>query len=161
MLGSEPTPEFAALMADNCRELLDRLGDESLREVALGRMEGETNAEIAARLSFVEKTVEAKLRRIRDLWDEGGDFMSGATPTEEGNRSPSLGGRVEELCDRFEAAWKAGRRPPIEDYLGEVPEPVRRGVIARCWSWSWPIAARTASGRRRKSISAGSRSTLP
>jgi hypothetical protein len=48
--------------------------------------------------------------------------MSGTTPTEEGNRSPSLGGRVEEMCDRFEAAWKAGRRPPIEDYLGEVPE---------------------------------------
>ena len=48
--------------------------------------------------------------------------MSDATPTEEGNRSPSLGGRVEEICDRFEAACKAGRRPPIEDYLGEVPE---------------------------------------
>ncbi len=37
--------------------------------------------------------------------------MSDATPTEEGNRSPSLGGRVEEMCDRFEAACKAGRRP--------------------------------------------------
>jgi len=48
--------------------------------------------------------------------------MSGATPTEEGNRSPSLGGRMDAVCDRFEAAWKAGRRPPIEDYLGEVPE---------------------------------------
>ena len=48
--------------------------------------------------------------------------MSGATPTEEGNRSPSLGGRVEAMCDRFEAAWKAGRRPPIEDYLGAGSE---------------------------------------
>jgi serine/threonine protein kinase/formylglycine-generating enzyme required for sulfatase activity/tetratricopeptide (TPR) repeat protein len=48
--------------------------------------------------------------------------MSDATPTEEGDSSPSLGGRVEEICDRFEAAWKAGRRPPIEDYLGELPE---------------------------------------
>ena len=52
--------------------------------------------------------------------------MSGATPTEGGDRSPSLGGRVEALCDRFEAAWKAGRRPPIEDYRGEVPEPGAR-----------------------------------
>jgi serine/threonine protein kinase len=56
--------------------------------------------------------------------------MSDATPTEEGNGSPSLGGQVEEICDRFEAAWKAGRRPPIEDYLGEVPEP-GRGVLLR------------------------------
>ena len=55
--------------------------------------------------------------------------MSDATSTEDGNRSPSLGGRVEEICDRFEAAWKAGRRPPIEDYLGEVPEPVRAVLL--------------------------------
>ncbi len=48
--------------------------------------------------------------------------MSGSTPTEEGDRSPSLGGRVEAMCDRFEAAWKAGRRPAIEDYLGAVSE---------------------------------------
>ena len=51
--------------------------------------------------------------------------MSGATPTEGGDRSPSLGGRLEALCDRFEAAWKAGRRPRIEDDLREVPEAVR------------------------------------
>jgi len=55
--------------------------------------------------------------------------MSGATPTERGNRSVSLGGRVEEMCDRFEAAWKAGRRPPIEDYLGEVPEAGRTALF--------------------------------
>lgn len=48
--------------------------------------------------------------------------MSGATPTEEGDGSASLGGRLEEICDRFEAAWKAGERPTIEDYLGELPE---------------------------------------
>jgi DNA-directed RNA polymerase specialized sigma24 family protein len=72
LLGSEPTPEFAALMADNCRELLDRLGDEKLRAVALGRMEGQTNAEIAARLDIVEKSVERKLQRIRELWRREG-----------------------------------------------------------------------------------------
>src|SRR5437016_831894 len=29
--------------------------------------------------------------------------------------------RVEQICDRFEAACKAGQRPRIEDYLPEVP----------------------------------------
>ena len=55
--------------------------------------------------------------------------MSDATPTEEGNRSPSLGGRVEAVCDRFEAAWKAGGRPRIEDYLGDLPEPGRSALL--------------------------------
>jgi serine/threonine-protein kinase len=31
--------------------------------------------------------------------------------------------RLDQLCDRFEAAWKAGQRPRIEDYLGAAPEP--------------------------------------
>jgi serine/threonine protein kinase len=30
--------------------------------------------------------------------------------------------RVDEACDRFEAAWKAGQLPRIEDYLADVPE---------------------------------------
>src|SRR6516225_6467138 len=30
--------------------------------------------------------------------------------------------RVDEACDRFEAAWKAGQLPRIEDYLADVAE---------------------------------------
>jgi len=29
------------------------------------------------------------------------------------------------VCDSFEAAWKAGQRPHLEDYLGGTPEPMR------------------------------------
>ena len=47
VLGTEPTPEFAALVADECRRLLDRLGDPQLQSIALWKMEGYTNAEIA------------------------------------------------------------------------------------------------------------------
>jgi DNA-directed RNA polymerase specialized sigma24 family protein len=70
VLGAEPSPAFAAQMTDQCRHLLDRLGDESLRAVALWKMEGYTNAEIAARLGCVEHTVERKLRAIRRIWSE-------------------------------------------------------------------------------------------
>jgi hypothetical protein len=38
--GREPTPEFAAIMAEECRLRLGELRDESLRRVALLRMEG-------------------------------------------------------------------------------------------------------------------------
>jgi DNA-directed RNA polymerase specialized sigma24 family protein len=68
VLGSEPSPELAAQMVDECRRLLGRLGDDALRSVALGKMEGQTNREIAARLGCIEQTVERKLRRIRSLW---------------------------------------------------------------------------------------------
>ena len=67
-LGNEPTPELAAQAADECRRLLDSLGDESLRDVALWKMRGDSNAEIARRLGVIEKTVERKLRRIRQAW---------------------------------------------------------------------------------------------
>jgi DNA-directed RNA polymerase specialized sigma24 family protein len=67
-IGHEPSPEFAAEMTDECRRLLERLGDPTLRSVALWKMEGFTNAEIAARLRCVEKSVERKLRAIRQIW---------------------------------------------------------------------------------------------
>jgi DNA-directed RNA polymerase specialized sigma24 family protein len=60
----EPAPEFAAAV----RELLDQLQDETLRTVALGKMEGFTVPEIARRLDCSPSTVERKLRAIRAIW---------------------------------------------------------------------------------------------
>src|SRR5688572_20618896 len=48
--GREPTPEAAALVAEECGRLLDRLKTDELRAIAVWKMEGYTNAEIAARL---------------------------------------------------------------------------------------------------------------
>ena len=48
VVGREPTPEFAAQVAEECRRLLGRLGDGGLQSVALWRMEGYTIEEIAA-----------------------------------------------------------------------------------------------------------------
>src|SRR3712207_862535 len=61
IVSPEPTPEFAARMADECRRLLARLGEDTLRPVALWKMEGYTNDEIAAKLGCVPQTVERKL----------------------------------------------------------------------------------------------------
>ena len=52
-------------MAEECRRLLDRLGDNSLRDVAVWKMEGYSNDEIAGRLGCVSRTVERKLRARR------------------------------------------------------------------------------------------------
>jgi DNA-directed RNA polymerase specialized sigma24 family protein len=64
----EPTPELAAQFADECRRLLDALGDETLRAVALAKMEGCTNKAIAERLRCSVPTIERKLNRIRRTW---------------------------------------------------------------------------------------------
>jgi DNA-directed RNA polymerase specialized sigma24 family protein len=68
VIGTEPSPEFAAEMVDECRRLLGLLPDATLRSVALWKMEGYSNSEIAERLGCVAKTVERKLRAIRDVW---------------------------------------------------------------------------------------------
>jgi RNA polymerase sigma factor (sigma-70 family) len=67
-LAREPTPEEAAEVADECRRLLDALPDPELRQIALWKVEGYTNEEIAARLDCVPRTVERKMSRIRLLW---------------------------------------------------------------------------------------------
>ena len=71
-----PTPEFAALVADQCRCLLGRLRDDSLRAVALLRMEGYSNDEVSQRLGFSLRTVARKIELIRRTWaDEGGTAL--------------------------------------------------------------------------------------
>ncbi|MBV9125564.1 MAG: RNA polymerase subunit sigma-70 [Planctomycetes bacterium] len=70
VIGLEPTPEFAAQVAEECRRLLDSLEDAELKSIVLWKMEGYTNAEIAGRLGCVTVTVERRLRLIRSLWTE-------------------------------------------------------------------------------------------
>jgi DNA-directed RNA polymerase specialized sigma24 family protein len=69
VLDSEPAPEFAAQVAEECRRLLRSLGDAELETVALLKMEGYTTEEIAAKLGYVPRTIERKLRLIRNLWE--------------------------------------------------------------------------------------------
>jgi len=64
----EPTPELAVQMAEEFQRLLDLLGDDTLRAVALARMEGRTNDEIAAQLGCAPRTIDRKLQVIRSLW---------------------------------------------------------------------------------------------
>lgn len=68
VVGDEPTPEFAVMVAEQYQELLDRLGDDDLRQVAIWRMEGYTNDEIADRLGCARRTVARRLDLIRRLW---------------------------------------------------------------------------------------------
>jgi DNA-directed RNA polymerase specialized sigma24 family protein len=65
---SEPSPELAAMVAEECRRLFDALPDESLRQVAALKLEGYTDREVAERLNCGLSTVERRLRTIRTVW---------------------------------------------------------------------------------------------
>jgi DNA-directed RNA polymerase specialized sigma24 family protein len=66
----EPSPDFAVQVAEECERLLARLDDPQLRSIALWKMEGYTNEEIAGRLGCVTRTVERRLGVIRGLWSQ-------------------------------------------------------------------------------------------
>jgi DNA-directed RNA polymerase specialized sigma24 family protein len=68
IVGAEPTPEFAVMVAEEYDRLLDALQDDGLRQVALDRMEGYTNDEIAERLGCARRTVARRLDLIRKIW---------------------------------------------------------------------------------------------
>jgi len=72
VVGREPTPEFAAQVADACRRLLGLLADADLEQVAVAKMEGYSNAEIAQRLGCAPRSVGRRLQVIRTLWEEEG-----------------------------------------------------------------------------------------
>src|SRR5262249_2466169 len=67
--GREPTPAFAALVTDDCERLLRLLGDDQLRTVAVRKLEGYRNDEIARELACAPRTIERKLSIIRTWWE--------------------------------------------------------------------------------------------
>ncbi len=67
-LSREPTPEFAAQVAEDYQMLLRKLNDAELEAVALARMEGYSIEEIAVRLGYAPRSIKRKLRLIRDIW---------------------------------------------------------------------------------------------
>jgi DNA-directed RNA polymerase specialized sigma24 family protein len=68
VVSNEPTPEFAAMVTDEYRRLFGSLADESHRVVALLKLEGHSNEEVAKILDCSLRTVERKLEVIRKRW---------------------------------------------------------------------------------------------
>jgi len=65
-IGNEPTPEFAAMMAETGNRVLTALPADH-RPVAVMAMEGYTNQEVASRLRCSLSTVERRMRSIRKI----------------------------------------------------------------------------------------------
>jgi RNA polymerase sigma factor (sigma-70 family) len=70
LLAQTPQPEFAAEFADVCHDLMLSLGDAKLQEVAILRMEGYNDSEIAKRQACSRSTVQRRLEAIRRRWQQ-------------------------------------------------------------------------------------------
>jgi RNA polymerase sigma factor (sigma-70 family) len=70
VVGNEPAPDFAAAVVDEFQQLMNRLGDETLCAIALKKLEGWTNREIAEQVGCSLRSVERKLAVIRGFWSE-------------------------------------------------------------------------------------------
>ena len=68
LAGRQPTPEFAAETAEAVERLLGLLDDEELRRIALLKLEGFSNAEIATEIGRSLPTVERRFKLIREIW---------------------------------------------------------------------------------------------
>jgi DNA-directed RNA polymerase specialized sigma24 family protein len=70
LIGREPEPVVALQVVEEYERLIDGLGNDALRSIAVWKLEGYSNKEIAAKLGRAPATVERKLRLIRDAWEK-------------------------------------------------------------------------------------------
>jgi RNA polymerase sigma factor (sigma-70 family) len=73
LIHSQPTADFMAIMDEQQQEMFRALPDSSQREVARLRFEGYSNEEIARQLDISLRSVERKLRVIREIWTSMAD----------------------------------------------------------------------------------------
>lgn len=66
----QPSPELAAMMKEELDRLLTKLDDPALQQVAICKMEGYTNGEIATEIGRSLATVERRLNLIRQIWSD-------------------------------------------------------------------------------------------
>ncbi len=70
VVGTTPTPEFAAMVAEEYRQRLEQLEEPMLQSIAIAKMQGYENREIAEQLHCSVRTIERRLELIRRKWDE-------------------------------------------------------------------------------------------
>ncbi|EGF26868.1 ECF-type sigma factor [Rhodopirellula baltica] len=74
-IGDEPSPEMILMMEESVEQFFSHLGVGQLRDLAGAKLEGYSNAELAARFGCSERTIERRLHLIREkchqeLFDE-------------------------------------------------------------------------------------------
>jgi tetratricopeptide (TPR) repeat protein len=64
------------------------------------------------------------------------------------NLSAAEARHIDQICDRFEAAWQAGGRPDPADYLGAAAGPVRAALLRQLLLLDWDYRGRSGGEPR-------------
>ncbi len=79
-LAGIPDERFVADLMSECGDLMNLLEDDTLKEIALLKLEGHTLDEIAEKLDVARSTVKRKIARTRETWaefeTEGGELSA-------------------------------------------------------------------------------------
>lgn len=70
LVDPKSNPQFAVEVAEECQRLLELLKGDELRQVALMKLDGFTNAHIAKQLDLTERTIKRKTAMIRKVWQQ-------------------------------------------------------------------------------------------
>ena len=65
-IGDEPTPEMVLMVQETLEELFSGLGVGQLKDLAVAKLEGHSNADLAERFGCSERTIERRLHLIRE-----------------------------------------------------------------------------------------------
>jgi len=69
-IGNEPTPEMVLMMEESIERLISHLGVGQLRDLAVAKLEGASNADLARRFECSERTIERRLHLIREKCEQ-------------------------------------------------------------------------------------------
>ncbi len=70
VVDEEQLPELSDRLIQMCEERLGELNDDVLRKIAMMRLQGYRQEEIAHELNCSRTTVKRKLAKIRDIWGD-------------------------------------------------------------------------------------------
>lgn len=65
-IGDEPSPEMVLMMQESVERFFSHLGVGPLSDLAVAKLEGHSNAELAQRFGCSERTIERRLHMIRE-----------------------------------------------------------------------------------------------
>lgn len=78
-LAGIPDQPFSSVLMEHCGELLENLNDDTLKEIAVLRLQGYTVSEISKKMALARSTVKRKLALVKNEWHEisDGDYGAG------------------------------------------------------------------------------------
>lgn len=88
VIGDDPSPEMVLMMQESVEQFFSHFGVGHLQELAVAKLEGYSNKELAQRFECSERTIERRLHLIREKCQQELLEDDERSPPETSDRSP-------------------------------------------------------------------------